>query len=138
VEAALGRRDPPRKLDEDYVIAPQEEPRPAYAGATGDGSFAHKARAAVESVFGSLVHGRSDEQLDRFMGSGPGLRLVFKGMETAFVPEAARGFEGEVFYDLKSSRGPQPWTLTIGGGRAVAEPREATSPAVTMRAEVPV
>jgi putative sterol carrier protein len=125
------------------VIAPQDEPRPAYAGAgpggaAGDGSFADKARAAVETVFGSLVHGRSDEQLERFMGSGPGLRLVFKGMETAFVPEAARGFEGEIFYDLRSSRGPQPWTLTIDRERAVAEPREASSPAVTMRAEVPV
>jgi putative sterol carrier protein len=54
------------------------------------------------------------------------------------VPEAARGFEGEIFYELRSSRGPQPWTLTIDGERALAEPRAATSPAVTLRAEVPV
>ena len=141
VEAALARRDPPRVLDEEYVIEPQDEPRPAYAGGPpgdGDGSFGDRARAAVESAFASFVHGRSDEQLDRFMGAGPGLRLVFKGMETAFVPEAARGFEGEIFYDLKSSRGPQPWTLKIDGTRAVAEARIASSPAVTMRADVPV
>jgi alkanesulfonate monooxygenase SsuD/methylene tetrahydromethanopterin reductase-like flavin-dependent oxidoreductase (luciferase family)/putative sterol carrier protein len=138
VEAALARREPPRTLDEEYVIAPMEEPRPAYSSRDGDGSLGDRARAAVESAFGAFVHGRSDEQLDRFMGAGPGLRLVFKGMESAFVPEAARGFGGEIFYDLRSSRGPQPWTLKIDGSRAVAEPRPATSPAVTLRAEVPV
>ncbi|HEY0632627.1 MAG TPA: SCP2 sterol-binding domain-containing protein, partial [Thermoleophilaceae bacterium] len=74
----------------------------------------------------------------RFMGAGPGLRLIFKGMESAFVPEAARGFEGEIFYDLRSSRGPQPWTLRIDGTHAVAEQRAASSPAVTLHAEVPV
>jgi alkanesulfonate monooxygenase SsuD/methylene tetrahydromethanopterin reductase-like flavin-dependent oxidoreductase (luciferase family)/putative sterol carrier protein len=138
VEAALARRDPPRTLDEEYVISPQEEPRPAYAATDGDGSLGDRARAAVESAFGAFVHGRSDEQLDRFMGAGPGLRLIFKGMESAFVPEAARGFEGEIFYDLRSSRGPQPWTLTIDGTRAVAEQRAASSPSVTLHAEVPV
>jgi putative sterol carrier protein len=138
VEAALARRDPPRTLDEDYVIAPLEEPRPAYAPADGDGSLGKRARAAVESAFAAFVHGRSDEQLDRFMGGGPGLRLIFKGMESAFVPDAARGFKGEIFYDLRASRGPQPWTLSIDGSRAVAEPRAATSPAVTLRSEVAV
>src|SRR3954470_1109275 len=138
VEAAVARREPPRTLDEEYVIGPMEEPRPAYSSGGGDGSLGDRARAAVESAFGAFVHGRSDEQLDRFMGTGPGLRLVFKGMESAFVPEAARGFGGEIFYDLRSSRGPQPWTLTIDGSRAVAEQRPATSPAVTLRAEVPV
>jgi putative sterol carrier protein len=72
------------------------------------------------------------------MGSGPGLRLIFKGMESAFVPEAARGFTGEIFYDLRASRGPQPWTLSIDGSRAVAEARVSSSPAVTLRAEVAV
>jgi putative sterol carrier protein len=137
VEAALARRDPPRVLDEEYVIAPQDEPRPAYREAA-DGSLGDRARAAVESAFTSFVHGRSDEQLDRFVGTGPGLRLIFKGMENAFVPQAARGFKGEIFYDLSASRGPQPWTVSIDGERAVAEPRAASSPALTLRAEVPV
>jgi alkanesulfonate monooxygenase SsuD/methylene tetrahydromethanopterin reductase-like flavin-dependent oxidoreductase (luciferase family)/putative sterol carrier protein len=137
LEAALARREPPRTLDEEYVIAPQDEPRPAYAEAP-DGSLGDRARAAVESAFTSFVHGRSDEQLDRFVGTGPGLRLIFKGMENAFVPQAARGFEGEIFYDLRASRGPQPWTVSIDAERAVAEPRAASSPALTLRAEVPV
>jgi alkanesulfonate monooxygenase SsuD/methylene tetrahydromethanopterin reductase-like flavin-dependent oxidoreductase (luciferase family)/putative sterol carrier protein len=138
VEAALARRDPPRTLDEDYVIAPMDEPRPAYSATEGDGSLGDRARAAVESAFAAFVHGRSDEQLDRLMGAGPGLRLIFKGMESAFVPDAAGGFKGEIFYDLRGSRGPQPWTLAIDGSRAVAAPRVASSPAVTLRAEVPV
>jgi alkanesulfonate monooxygenase SsuD/methylene tetrahydromethanopterin reductase-like flavin-dependent oxidoreductase (luciferase family)/putative sterol carrier protein len=137
VEAALSRREPARVLGEEYVISPQDEPRPAYAEAA-DGSLGDRARAAVESAFTSFVHGRSDEQLDRFVGTGPGLRLIFKGMENAFVPHAARGFKGEIFYDLRASRGPQPWTVSIDGERAVAEPRAASSPALTLRAEVPV
>src|SRR3954451_11471498 len=136
-EAALARRAPARVLDEEYVISPQDEPRPAYAGAP-DGSLGDRARAVVESAFTTFVHGRSDEQLDRFVGAGPGLRLIFKGMENAFVPDAARGFEGEVFYDLRASRWRQPWTVAIDGERAVAEPRAASSPALTLRAEVPV
>jgi alkanesulfonate monooxygenase SsuD/methylene tetrahydromethanopterin reductase-like flavin-dependent oxidoreductase (luciferase family)/putative sterol carrier protein len=142
LEAAVARREPARTLGEDYVIAPMEEPRPPYAGTPhdgdGDGSFGDKARAAVESAFATFVHGRSDEQLDKLVGTGPGLRLIFKGMENAFVPEAARGFEGEIFYDLRSSRGPQPWTVSIQGQRAAAEQRSPASPAVTLRAEVPV
>jgi hypothetical protein len=87
---ALARREPARALDEDYVISPQDEPRPAYSPADHDGSIGDRARAAVESAFAGFVRGRSDEQLDRLMGSGPGLRVLFKGMETAFVPSAAR------------------------------------------------
>ena len=59
-------------------------------------------------------------------------------MERAFRPAKARGFEGEIYYDLRSSRGPQPWMLSIQGRRAVAEQRAPSSPAVTLRAEVPV
>jgi alkanesulfonate monooxygenase SsuD/methylene tetrahydromethanopterin reductase-like flavin-dependent oxidoreductase (luciferase family) len=142
-EAALARRAPARTLDEQYVISPQDEPRPAYAGGSGggngsDASIPDRARAAVESAFASFVRGRSDEQLDRLMGVGPGLRVLFKGMESAFVPEAARGFSGDILYDLQSSRGPRPWTVTVNATRAVAEPHAAPDPAVTLRAEVPV
>jgi alkanesulfonate monooxygenase SsuD/methylene tetrahydromethanopterin reductase-like flavin-dependent oxidoreductase (luciferase family)/putative sterol carrier protein len=140
-EAALARRAPARTLDEEYVISPQDEPRPAYANGGADGSDASlpdRARAAAESAFASFVRGRSDDQLDRLMGVGPGLRVLFKGMQSAFVPEAARGFSGTILYDLRSSRGPRRWTISVDGARAVAEPREADDPAVTLRAEVPV
>src|SRR4051794_18061606 len=96
-ERALARRAPAREGAGDYVISPTEEPRPAYASAPeADGSLAGRARAA----FGSFVKGRSDEQLDTLMGSGPGLRILFKGMESSFDPEGARGFSGSIVYVL--------------------------------------
>jgi alkanesulfonate monooxygenase SsuD/methylene tetrahydromethanopterin reductase-like flavin-dependent oxidoreductase (luciferase family) len=135
---ALARREPARALDEDYVISPQEESRPAYSPADHDGSLGGRARAAVESAFAAFVRGRSDEQLDRLMGSGPGLRVLFKGMENAFVPAAARGFSGEILYDLRASGGRRAWTVSVEGSQAVAEQRVADAPAVTLRASVPV
>jgi putative sterol carrier protein len=41
-------------------------------------------------------------------------------------------------YVLGSSRGERTWTLAIDGDHATAEPRAATDPAVTVRADVPV
>jgi putative sterol carrier protein len=138
--AALARRAAARTLDEDYVIQPQEEPRPAYSGSPGgaDASVGDRARAFAESAFASFVRGRSDEQLDSLMGGGPGLRLLFKGMESSFAPEAARGFSGEILYALRSSRGDRSWTVSIDGARATAEQRDAVAPVVTLRADVPV
>src|SRR4051794_12159778 len=137
-DAALARRAPAHTLDGGYVISPTEEPRPAYSSGRSDGSVAHRARDMVESAFAAFVKGRSDDQLDTLMGSGPGLRLLFKGMEASFSPGAARGFSGEVFYDLRTTRGERRWTVTIDGTRAVAEQREAREPVVTLRADVPV
>jgi putative sterol carrier protein len=143
-ERALARRAPARVLEDGYVIEPMDEPRPAYASraATGaggaDGSLGERARAAVESAFGAFVRGRTDEQLDRLMGSGPGLRVIFKGMENAFVPEKAAGFSGEILYDLKAPRGRREWTVKVAGGRVAAEERASAEPAVTLRADVPV
>ena len=138
--AALARRAPARTMrDGDYVVSPADEPSPAYSPATqADGSLGERARAAAESAFGSFVGGRSDEQLDTLMGSGPGLRLLFKAMESSFDPQGARGFSGTIAYSLRSSRGARPWTVTIDGSRAVAAPGEVDSPTVTVRADVPV
>jgi alkanesulfonate monooxygenase SsuD/methylene tetrahydromethanopterin reductase-like flavin-dependent oxidoreductase (luciferase family)/putative sterol carrier protein len=139
--AALARRAPARTGSSEYVISPGDEPRPAYGSPSpspSDGSVGDRARALAESAFASFVRGRTDEQIDSLVGSGPGLRLLFKGMESAFVPEAARGFTGSILYSLRSSRGPRPWTMTIDGSRAVASQGETDSPAVTIRADVPV
>src|SRR4051794_545741 len=106
--AALERREPARTLEPgSYVIEPQDEPHPAYAdgdgegGSPGNGSLGARARSALASFVSAL----SDEQIDRLMGAGPGLKMIFKGMENAFVPEKARGFSGEVLYELRGSRG---------------------------------
>jgi alkanesulfonate monooxygenase SsuD/methylene tetrahydromethanopterin reductase-like flavin-dependent oxidoreductase (luciferase family) len=149
-ERALARREPARVAPRDYVISPQGEPRPAYSSgvggaaggsADGDGGFASslggRARHAAESAFAAFVRGLSDEQLDRVMGTTTGLRVLFKGMESAYVPEKAGGFEGEILYDLTAQRGPRPWTVSVDPRRAVAEPRTSEAPAITVRAAVP-
>ena len=58
-------------------------------------------------------------------------------MERAFVPEKARGFEGEITYELRGRDGPQSWTIRIGDGRAAVRRGSAAEPAVTLRASVP-
>jgi predicted lipid carrier protein YhbT len=63
--------------------------------------------------------------------------VIFKGMERAFLPEKARGFEGEVEYELRSRNGPRSWTVQIRDGRATVRRGSTASPAVTIRTSVP-
>ena len=147
VERALERRAGPRVADPDYVVRPDREPAPAHAvgSARGPGrdgiperpSARELAAKATETAFARLVRGRSDEQLHRFFDRGPGLAVIFKGMERAFVPERARGFEGEITYELSGRDGARSWTIVIGEGRAAARRGSAAEPAVTFRASVP-
>ncbi|MFL5885420.1 MAG: SCP2 sterol-binding domain-containing protein, partial [Thermoleophilaceae bacterium] len=72
------------------------------------------------------------------VGSDAGLRVVFKGMEQAFEPERAAGFEGAVQYELMTTRGVRRWSVRIDGDRAVASPGRVDDPAVTIKTSVPV
>jgi alkanesulfonate monooxygenase SsuD/methylene tetrahydromethanopterin reductase-like flavin-dependent oxidoreductase (luciferase family)/putative sterol carrier protein len=154
-ERALARRPPARSADPSYLITPRGEPRAAQviaaarrarsdgAAVAGRGGL----RAAVqrhlkelgESAFAAFVRKRTDAQLARTLGSGPGLRVMFKGMERAFVPEKAKGFKGEIQYELTGSRnGTQEWVLRIDGDRATVAPGRASEPVVIFRMSVPV
>jgi alkanesulfonate monooxygenase SsuD/methylene tetrahydromethanopterin reductase-like flavin-dependent oxidoreductase (luciferase family)/putative sterol carrier protein len=142
VERALGRREPAREAPPDYVISPGGEPAPATAPrlrgrANGRPSFAGLARQAGQNALASLVQGRSDEQLDRFVGSGPGLKLIFRGMERAFVPSARGNFSGEIEYELRGSRGVRRFAVAIGEDGATIDERAARDPALRVRARVP-
>jgi alkanesulfonate monooxygenase SsuD/methylene tetrahydromethanopterin reductase-like flavin-dependent oxidoreductase (luciferase family) len=147
VEQALERRARPRVADPDYVVKPDREPAPAHApgvarGPGRDGmperpSARELAAKVAETAFASLVRGRSDEQLHRLFDRGPGLAVIFKGMERAFVPERARGFEGEITYELNGRDGRRVWTIAIREGRAAARQGSAAEPAVTFRVSVP-
>jgi hypothetical protein len=148
VERALARRRPPQTLDREYVVGPDREPTPAraptligVAGLDGDGLTAAPARGLAarigETALARLVDGRSDAQLHRLFDRGPGLTVIFKGMERAFIPERAQGFSGEIEYDLRGRDGPRRWTMRIGDGRAAARRGGAAAPAVTLRTSVP-
>ncbi|HEX8076124.1 MAG TPA: LLM class flavin-dependent oxidoreductase [Thermoleophilaceae bacterium] len=151
---ALERRDPPRAAPADYAILPGQEPKPARAmlagsanggrrrgagsSANGAGSLSGRINQMAEGAFSSFIRGRSDDQLDKLMGSNPGLRIAFGGMERAFVPDKAGGFEGAVQYELQGERGLRTWHVRIEDGRAAARPGTVDDPAVTMRMSVPL
>jgi hypothetical protein len=68
---------------------------------------------------------------------GPGVAIIFKGMEHAFVADQAKGFEGEILYELRARDGARSWTVRIADGRASARRGAAHDPTVTIRTSVP-
>jgi hypothetical protein len=146
VEGALARREPPRGSDPSYLVKPDGEPAAAPAPhfgragaerADGRPSVAELANRAGEAAFAALVRGRTDQQLHRLFDRGPGLPVMFKGMERAFEPERARGYEGEVQYELQGREGMRRFVVKIADGRARASEGTAVEPAVTLRMGVP-
>ena len=85
------------------------------------------------------MRGRNDRQLERTIGSKTGLRVIFKGMERAFMPERSKGFEGEIQYVFHGSNGyrERKWVVKIADGRARAKPGEANDPTLTLTTSVP-
>jgi putative sterol carrier protein len=158
-ERALARRAPARQPDPGYVITPRGEPasaqviaaaRRASANGAGNGktngrqpgmrgALAKRLQEAGESAFAAYVRKRSDAQLERTLGSGPGLRMMFKGMERAFLPERANGWSGEAQYELTGTRnGSSDWVVRVAGDHATVRPGRAEKPVVTFRMSVPV
>jgi alkanesulfonate monooxygenase SsuD/methylene tetrahydromethanopterin reductase-like flavin-dependent oxidoreductase (luciferase family)/putative sterol carrier protein len=147
IEAALARRAPARASDPGYVIGPLDSgPAPAVvgSGARGaDGDRGNGGGAAAEllgrlaqrgeAAFGAFVRRSDDRMLERTIGSGAGLRIVFAGMTRRFRPDRAGDFEGDVQYELTPASGaPRNWVVSIGGGSASARPGRAVEPRVTI------
>jgi hypothetical protein len=139
-DRAVSRRPPPRVADPGYVVMPQGEPAPARSGMSrGVGPSPRPAlRRAGEAALGRIVRGRTDRQIERVVGSRPGLWLVFKAMARSFRPDRALGFQGEIEYDLQTSDGPRPWVIRVEGERAVARPGRSADPALRITTTVPV
>jgi alkanesulfonate monooxygenase SsuD/methylene tetrahydromethanopterin reductase-like flavin-dependent oxidoreductase (luciferase family) len=147
LERALARRAPAREADRSYVVEPSGEPSPAPAprlsrrheAASVDGrpALGELVTRAGEAAFAALVRGRTDQQLHRLFDRGPGLPVMFKGMERAFDAERARGYEGEIQYELRVRDGIRRFAVQIGDGRARAREGPAGDPAVTLRMGVP-
>jgi alkanesulfonate monooxygenase SsuD/methylene tetrahydromethanopterin reductase-like flavin-dependent oxidoreductase (luciferase family)/putative sterol carrier protein len=151
---ALARRAPARVADQTYVIEPQGEPSPART--TPAAGFLHfedgarlrgfewrraqvaaRVRRRGEALFLAFIKGRTDGQLDRTIGSGAGLRMVFKGMERSFQPEKAGGFSGDLQYELMAGRRTRSWVVRIRGGWIRSGSGHAPDPAVTLKMSVP-
>jgi len=161
-EEALARRALARTAPAGYVVTPTAEPNPApgpsslgptvrpeattwgspsrWAAIAFEGlrsKVASKAQELGEAAFARYVRGRSDEQLDRTIGTQPGLRMIFKGMERNFQPSKTRGFTGVVQYHLRAGRRPRPWVVRIAGSAISTAPGRSARPTVTLRMSVP-
>jgi putative sterol carrier protein len=148
VEAALARREPPRVADPAHRIAPLDSGPPAgVVGAGADASadrngsapgvrdrFARAAQERGEAAFIAFVRRSGDRRLERTVGTGPGLRVLFSGMAQRFDPEKAGGFTGDLAYELRSSDGTvQRWVVHCGAERAKAFAGEARDPKLTVK-----
>ncbi|MFL5819146.1 MAG: LLM class flavin-dependent oxidoreductase [Solirubrobacteraceae bacterium] len=148
VEAALARRPPARIADTGHTIGPLDSGPPAARTGAGavpadrdqpparDGRrLAARLAERGEAAVGAFVRRSDDRRLERTIGSQAGLRVVFAGMARRFAPERARGFEGDIQYELTPRNGgpPRQWVVSISDGRARAQPGRSTDPTVTIR-----
>jgi alkanesulfonate monooxygenase SsuD/methylene tetrahydromethanopterin reductase-like flavin-dependent oxidoreductase (luciferase family) len=141
-EQALLRRRPRREADPTYTITADGEPRPAprVGYAIGDGKphgLAERLRQRGQEAFAGYLKGKSDNQLDRIVGSPVTLRMVFKAMERQFQPQHAAGFSGSIQYELVGRQRKHVWAIDVRDGRAHAHAGRSPSPAVTLRMSVP-
>lgn len=86
----------------------------------------------LAAVIGRL----SDTQVERIFGAPLALRAIFNGMARSFEPDAAKGFEGVLVYELTRPRTGQPtsvWALEISGKRARARQGPVDHSALTLR-----
>lgn len=128
VEAALARRAPARtapagyRIDEDAEVARADRSRRPVRE-----DIRAASRRRFRQGFYRLVHGRTDEQIERRFGPSA-QRLFFAGMARAYDPSAAGGFTGELEFRLTRTT----WTLVLGKSRARARPGPADDPALTL------
>jgi hypothetical protein len=142
VEAALARREPPRRLTDNYRIDETAElarrPATATTALPSPAEILATARTALRSrgrqAFARLVAGRSDQELERRFGPRA-QRVFFAGMVRAFDPTMAMGFEGELEFRLRRAAAEEtPWTIDVRGGRARVRAGAADEPVVGIHA----
>lgn len=94
-------------------------------------------RARIQSLFESFVVHSDDRRLDRLAGSRRAQGLVFAQLARRFDPSGARGFNGELQFDLRRTDGRvNTWTIAVEEDRAVCRRGPATTPAVTISSDV--
>jgi alkanesulfonate monooxygenase SsuD/methylene tetrahydromethanopterin reductase-like flavin-dependent oxidoreductase (luciferase family)/putative sterol carrier protein len=134
-EQALRRRQPARKLTEEYVIAAQSEGFASVLSA--DGGTALDGPGRDEIVFLGMIRNRTDQELDAIFSAGPGLGMIFKGLEKAFRPDRAGSLEGRFQYVLDGRAGPRTWVIQIADGKASATEGAVGDPTVTLKMAIP-
>jgi alkanesulfonate monooxygenase SsuD/methylene tetrahydromethanopterin reductase-like flavin-dependent oxidoreductase (luciferase family) len=156
IEAALARRDPPRRPAGEYVIDEQAEleraRRARRRAMLAPGDLARRlrdelrdgVRRRVQRALSRFVDGASDPELERRFGSQPAQRALLVAMARSFDPSMAFGFEGDIEYELNrrpdgDGAGPAQadrWTVRIAGDRARVLPGPGTDPALIVRIDL--
>lgn len=97
------------------------------------GGLKQRASQGFSHWLGRKIEGRSDEWIERWQF---GSRILRRIMPTAFVPEAACGWTGEIqlkFEPPIGFRRPNPfWTFEIEPDHARIMPRRATEPKLSL------
>lgn len=145
VSAALARRPAARKGDPEYVVTPSVASAGALRSATSNGHVPGRIeslRAAVGArgtdAVRSFVKSSPDSRLERIGGSDFAIRQLFRAMERRYVPENARGFAGDIQYELRhADHTVTTWTLTLDDTAARSWPGASADPAVVLAANVP-
>jgi alkanesulfonate monooxygenase SsuD/methylene tetrahydromethanopterin reductase-like flavin-dependent oxidoreductase (luciferase family) len=151
IERALARREPARqappgvRIDEPGELAHERRRRARLDAARLPGQALEEAREALQhggrAAFVKLVSGRSDVELERRFGRSFAQKAIFGAMARAYQPEVSPGFRGDIVYELKhvtdGVRPPDYWTLHVEDGRASAEQRDGSAPALRIRMALP-
>jgi putative sterol carrier protein len=98
---------------------------------------ATRLRTRAEAAFASFVRKRSDDQLDRTVGTDSGLRMIFRGMERSFRPDKTQGFSGDIQYALRVRGETKRWVVRIADGTIRTGPGVSPKPALTIRMALP-
>jgi predicted DCC family thiol-disulfide oxidoreductase YuxK/putative sterol carrier protein len=99
---------------------------------------ASRLRERGEAAFASFVRSRTDDQLDRTVGTSIGLLGIFKGMERRFVPEKSDGVRADIQYELRVRGEPKRWVVRIADRTITTGPGVSPKPALTLRMDLPV
>ncbi|HEX6696917.1 MAG TPA: LLM class flavin-dependent oxidoreductase [Solirubrobacteraceae bacterium] len=141
IAAALARREPPRVVDPDYSIAPVAS-GPAASSRVRAPANGRPRPSRVQALlaeqgeraFKAFVRRSDDRRLERTVGSGRGLKVLFGAMAQAYEPDKAAGFSGDLQYDLRRADGELvSWTVTLGPDGASVRPGTARAPALTLK-----
>lgn len=107
--------------------AKAERLNPAIEQATADTASAGKTKKPRRKLAQRLSDGgqnavrrMSDRQVERLVGSRPGIRVFFRSMASMYRPSKSGGFRGEIEYTLKTPHGPETWTIKCGETKATA------------------
>jgi hypothetical protein len=151
VHSAFARRPPAREAPAGYEIdEPAELERAARAARDRGGLRGRAAELGAEAgrslrhagvrALAKLVHGASNEQLERRFGNDFAQRAIFTGMARRFEPKFGQGFEGDIAYELVhhgNSRPPSRWAVRVQDDEAVVLRGLNGPPAITFRLSVP-